>query len=75
MRAFIVFAIRRGDKDVDTVQFELTPDQVDCLELVYKRSDTDTKIEGPGILFDYEDCDKELKWKPQQQLTSTHSKS
>lgn len=75
MRAFIVFAVRHGDQEADTIQVELTPEQVDRLELVYKRTGKDIQIEGPGILFDYEDCDKELQWKPQQQSTNTRSKS
>lgn len=73
MRAFMVFGVIRGSKTRETLKIELTPDQVDKLELMYKHNDPQDIVEGPGLLFDYDDCEKELTWKPMQQSTQQHS--
>lgn len=73
MRAFMIFGVIRGSETRETLKIELTPDQVDKLELLYKHNDPRDTIEGPGLLMDYDACEKELTWKPMRQSTQQHS--
>lgn len=73
MRAFLVFALRKGDKQQEVLKLPLTQDQAEKIELMYKTIELGTEIEGPGLLLDYDECDKELEWKPPQKLTEKSS--
>ena len=73
MRAFLVFALRKGDKPPEVLKLPLTQDQAEKIELMYKTNELGTEIEGPGLLLDYDESDKELEWKPPQKLTEKSS--
>lgn len=75
MRAYLVFVLHRDDNSekYETVKVALSEEQLTTLELLYSKLDAHTILEGPGLLVDYDNCDKEVEWKPMQKCSKISS--